>query len=46
MTLLKTQSVRIEPIVSNGPSSAEDFWFDQSGNEWVLLLKGNATLLY
>jgi len=46
LTLLESESVRIERIVSNGQSSPEDFWYDQSEHEWVLLLKGAAHLKY
>ena len=45
-TLLETPNVRIEQIVSNGQASPEGFWFDQSESEWVVLLKGSATLRY
>jgi len=44
--LAETESVRIECIVSNGQSSPEGFWYDQTENEWVLLLKGAASLKY
>ena len=45
-TLLQTDSFRIERIVSNGQSSPEGFWFDQPEDEWVVLLKGSATLSF
>lgn len=44
--LLKAGDVRIERIVSSGQASPEGFWYDQSENEWVLLLKGFATLSF
>lgn len=44
--LLKAESVRIERIVSFGQASPEGFWYDQSENEWVLLLEGAATLAF
>jgi len=37
---------RIERIVSRGHRSPEHFWFDQQWDEWVLLLKGSAGLLF
>ncbi len=43
-TLLKTEHVRIERIVSTGQSSPENFWYDQDEGEWVILLRGAATL--
>ncbi len=44
--VLKTDSVRIERIVSKGHSSPEGFWYDQDQNEWVMLLRGSAGLLF
>ena len=38
--------VKIERIVSKGHASPEGFWYDQESHEWVLLLKGGATLLF
>jgi len=43
-TLVETNAVRIERIVSHGQSSAPGFWYNQSQNEWVLLLAGAARL--
>ena len=42
--LLNAQNVRIERIVSFDQSSPDGFWYDQAENEWILLLKGSATL--
>jgi len=44
--LIKSGEVRIERIISNGQSSPDNFWYDQDENEWVLLLKGHAELLF
>jgi cupin 2 domain-containing protein len=44
ITLLQTNGVRVERIVSNGQCSPEGFWYDQEENEWVLLLRGTASL--
>jgi len=44
--ILITGSFKIERIVSKGNSSPEGFWYDQDQNEWVLLLKGSAGLLF
>ena len=43
-TLLQTAHVRIERIVSTGQSSPEGFWYDQDVGEWVILLRGEATI--
>ena len=44
--ILDADAVRIERIVSRGQSSPAGFWYDQDHNEWVLLLKGSAGLLF
>jgi cupin 2 domain-containing protein len=38
--------LRIEQIVSRGHSSPEGFWYDQSEDEWVMVLKGSAKLSF
>ena len=43
-TLLDDPAVRIERIVSHGHASPEGFWYDQPHGEWVLLVRGGATL--
>lgn len=43
-TLLSNHNFRIERIVSKGHSSALDDWYDQDGDEWVMLLSGAARL--
>ena len=43
-TLLDTGSVRIERIVSHHHASPPGFWYEQADDEWVLLLRGAATL--
>jgi len=45
-TILQTSNFRIERIVSHGHCSMDGFWYDQSGNELVILLKGSATLRF
>jgi cupin 2 domain-containing protein len=44
VTLLCVPGVRVERIVSTGQASPPDFWYDQPGAEWVLLLQGAAML--
>jgi cupin 2 domain-containing protein len=36
--------LKIERIVSHGQTSPPEFWYDQAWNEWVIVLKGSATL--
>lgn len=43
-TLIEAGNVRIERIVSHGHKSPDGFWYDQSADEWVLLLRGAARL--
>lgn len=42
--LLRTESFRIERIISRGQASPPGFWYDQPTDEWVLLVAGSATL--
>jgi cupin 2 domain-containing protein len=44
--LLEATDVRIERIVSRGHASPEGFWYDQDQDEWVVVLKGAATLRF
>ncbi len=44
LTLLDGAKVKVEQIVSNAHASPKDFWYDQEDDEWVLLLRGGATL--
>ncbi len=42
--LVSTKNIRIERIVSTGQGSPPGFWYDQTENEWVTVLKGEAEL--
>ena len=42
----ESQGVRIERIISRGHRSPEGFWYDQEENEFVLLVSGEAKLLF
>ena len=44
--LAENENVKIERVVSDGHASPEGFWYDQDRNEYVLLLKGSAGLLF
>lgn len=44
--LAENQHVRIERIVSTGHSSPEGFWYDQDDHEWVVVLSGEAKMLF
>ncbi len=45
-TLAENSNIKIERIVSTGQSTPENEWYDQKQSEWVLLLKGNATVRF
>ena len=45
-TLLEHPGLRIERIVSSGQASPPDFWYDQPGSEWVLVVQGEAKLRF
>lgn len=44
--LLAEGNLRIRRIVSFGQASPAGFWYEQSENEWVLLLEGTAQLRF
>ncbi|MGH8475196.1 MAG: cupin domain-containing protein [Methylococcales bacterium] len=43
-TLLQTERLKLERILSEGHATPTGEWFDQAENEWVILLKGAAGL--
>ncbi len=45
-TILQTHQFKIERIISRGRATTEGEWYDQDKNEWVILLKGRAGLLF
>ncbi len=44
--LANNRHVRIERIVSTGHASPEGCWYDQEQTEWVVVLKGEAKLVF
>lgn len=42
--LLEGASFRLESIHSHGQPTPEGFWYDQGGEEWVLLARGSSRL--
>jgi len=44
--MARGEQVRIERIVSKGHASSPGFWYDQEDDEWVILLAGEARLLF
>lgn len=43
-TLVKSNNVRIERIISDNHSSPKDFRYDQKKNEFVIVLKGEGII--
>ena len=45
-TLVESNDIRIERIVSHGHASPEGFWYDLDRSEWVMVLQGQARLRF
>ena len=45
-TLINSNEVKIERIVSTGQTTPEGQWYDQNEDEWVVLVQGEAVLEY
>jgi cupin 2 domain-containing protein len=45
-TLLRTDTLTLERIVSSGQATPRGQWYDQETHEWVILLKGRAGLVF
>ncbi|ALO35799.1 cupin [Colwellia sp. MT41] len=44
--ILITDKLRIERIVSKGQTSPDTGWYDQSENEWLIVLSGYGVIEY
>ncbi len=44
--LIQNDKLKIERIITRGHNSLKSNWYDQDKNEWVMLLKGEAILLF
>lgn len=44
--IISTEKLRIERIVSKGQASPSTGWYDQSENEWVIVLSGYGVIEY
>ena len=44
--LLSAPNVTIQRIVSHGQASPPDFWYDQAGPEWVIVVAGAAAIQF
>jgi cupin 2 domain-containing protein len=45
-TLLLTDDLKLERVVSTGQATPPGQWYDQDRDEWVVLLSGSAGLLF
>jgi len=45
-TIVTTDALKIERIISKGHVSPKDFWYDQPNSEWVIVLQGHAKLRF
>ena len=45
-SLLKTDHFELERIISSGQATPPGKWYEQQTDEWVILLKGRAGLLF
>ena len=45
-TLIDSDQIKVERIISKGHVSPKDFWYDQDKNEFVILLEGSVKLLF
>jgi len=44
LTLFENSSAAIERVISHSHQSPPGFWYDQADDEWVIVLRGSATL--
>ena len=44
LTLFENSSLKIERIISHSHASPEGFWYEQAEDEWVTILRGEASL--
>jgi len=44
--LAQGNNVLIERIISYGHKTPDDYWYDQEKDEWVILLQGEAVILF
>ena len=44
LSLFENPSIKVQRIVSQSYSSPPGFWYDQDEDEWVIVVRGEATL--
>ncbi|MBE9540006.1 MAG: cupin domain-containing protein [Proteobacteria bacterium] len=45
-SLVEANGVRIERIISRGHTSPESGWYEQPRDEWVMVLRGKAIIVF
>lgn len=45
-SIVESDFVKIERIISKGQKSPGNFWFDQEKTEWIIVIKGKARLQF
>ncbi len=45
-SIIENENIKIERIVSQGQISPDGFWYNQPLDEWVILLNGNAVIVF
>lgn len=45
-SVISNDNLSIERIISTGQKTSDDQWLEQDKNEWVILLKGEAEMLF
>ena len=45
-TIVTSESIKIERIVSKSHRTVDNYWYDQKKNEWVMIIKGSAGLRF
>ena len=45
-SLIESKVVKIERIISKGHASPKAGWYEQDQDEWVIILRGSATIKY
>ncbi len=43
-SLIESEKIKIERIISKGHTSPRKGWYDQRKDEWVIVLQGSATI--
>lgn len=45
-TILENEHIKLERIITTGQITPQGQWYDQAQDEWVMLLQGEASILF